>query len=167
MFFNTLSLLFPLIGAHIPYPVGPLLDPVGALLLSLFIIYDWGHTCLMTILALTGIQASDRTWSRIIFLAYRFSVIDSIKGFKSIKSYQAGDGTWVEIDLIMDEEQKVRTAHDVAETLQYVCEGLPEVDRAFVTVDCKFSVESSPNSLLLTVMADMSQGPAGHSLEST
>ncbi|KAK7955188.1 hypothetical protein PG996_015998 [Apiospora saccharicola] len=149
VFFNTLSLLFPLIGAHIPYPIGPLLDPVGALLLSLFIIYDWGHTCVTTILALTGIQASDETWTRIIFLAYRFSVIESIKGFKSIKAYQAGDGTWVEIDLIMDEEVKLRTVHDIAETLQYVCEGLPEVDRAFVTVDY------------------MSQGPAGHSLEST
>ena len=26
-------------------------------------------------------------------------------------------------------------AHDIAETLQYCAEGLPEVDRAFVTTD--------------------------------
>jgi divalent metal cation (Fe/Co/Zn/Cd) transporter len=149
VFFNTLSLLFPLIGAHLPYPVGPCLDPVGALLLSLFIIYDWGHTCVATILALTGIEASERTWTRALYLAYRFSVVEAVNGFKSIRSYRAGDGAWVEVDMMMNEDEKVRTAHDVAETLQYCLEGLGEVDRAFVTVDY------------------MEQGPAGHSLEST
>lgn len=137
-----MSLLFPLIGAHLPYPVGPCLDPVGALLLSLFIIYDWGHTCLATILALTGIEASERTWSRALYLAYRFSVVEAVNGFKSIRSYRAGDGAWVEVDMMMNEDEKVRTAHDVAETLQYCLEGLGEVDRAFVTVDCEYPLSA-------------------------
>lgn len=106
--------------------------------MSLFIIYDWGHTCVATILALTGIEASERTWTRALYLAYRFSVVEAVNGFKSIRSYRAGDGAWVEVDMMMNEDEKVRTAHDVAETLQYCLEGLGEVDRAFVTVDCKY-----------------------------
>jgi hypothetical protein len=37
----------------------------------------------------------------------------------------------------MNEETPLRKCHDIAETLQYCLEGLNEVDRAFVTMDCK------------------------------
>jgi hypothetical protein len=46
----------------------------------------------------------------------------------------AGDGVWVEVDLLLDEQTPLEHVHDVAETLQYCMEGLSEVDRAFVTV---------------------------------
>jgi hypothetical protein len=38
----------------------------------------------------------------------------------------------------MSEETPLRKCHDIAETLQYCLEGLSEVDRAFVTMDCEF-----------------------------
>jgi divalent metal cation (Fe/Co/Zn/Cd) transporter len=49
--FNTLSLLFPLIdrSANIWW-----LDTVGAGLLSLFIIYDWGDTAFSNVTRLCG-----------------------------------------------------------------------------------------------------------------
>jgi divalent metal cation (Fe/Co/Zn/Cd) transporter len=54
--FNTLSLLFPLIGAkaHVWW-----LDPAGAGLLSLFIIYDWGETCFANVIRLSGEAAPE------------------------------------------------------------------------------------------------------------
>jgi len=48
--------------------------------------------------------------------------------------WQAGDGVWVEVDLLLDEKTPLEHAHDVAETLQYCMEGLNEVDRAFISV---------------------------------
>lgn len=132
--FNTMSLLFPLIGqkAGIWW-----LDPAGAALLSLFIIYDWSSTCLENVFRLSGSSVDDHLWRKVMFLAYRFSPV--VDGFKSIKAYHAGDGVWTEMDLLIDEKTPVNQAHDIAETLQYCCEGLQEVDRAFVTMDCKFS----------------------------
>jgi len=47
---------------------------------------------------------------------------------------KAGDGVWVEVDLLLDEQTPLEHVHDVAETLQYCMEGLGEVDRAFVSV---------------------------------
>ncbi|KAF1933526.1 uncharacterized protein M421DRAFT_199459 [Didymella exigua CBS 183.55] len=139
VYFNTLSLLFPLIG----HQVGVWwLDPVGASILSLFIIYDWAGTCLENITRLTGEAASDRVERKLMFMAYRFEPL--VEGFKSIKAYHAGDGVCVEVDILMKEDAPLNRAHDVAETLQYCLEGLSEVDRAFVTVDY------------------MSQGPTGH-----
>jgi hypothetical protein len=37
----------------------------------------------------------------------------------------------------MREDEPLSRCHDIAETLQYCLEGLKEVDRAFVSIDCK------------------------------
>ena len=119
VFFNTASLLFPLLG-HLLNVWW--LDPVGAGLLSLYIIYDWADTCVENVNRLTGAAVPDRLWQKLMLLAYRFSPV--VDGYKSLTAYHAGDGVWVEIDIIMDENEKLHRAHDVAETLQYCCEGL-------------------------------------------
>ncbi|KAH7038244.1 uncharacterized protein B0I36DRAFT_284357 [Microdochium trichocladiopsis] len=128
--FNTLSLLFPFIGAKANIWW---LDPVGAGLLSLFIIYDWGHTCFENVTRLSGEAADEKIQQKLMYLAYRFSPI--VDGVKSITAYHAGDGVWVEFDILLDPNTKLRDAHDIAETLQYCAEGLNEVDRAFVSTD--------------------------------
>ncbi len=135
VYFNTLSLLFPLIGHQINVWW---LDPVGASVLSLYIIYDWAGTCLENVTRLTGEAANDRTERKLMFMAYRFEPL--VEGFKSIKAYHAGDGVCVEIDILMPEDAPLSRCHDVAETLQYCLEGLSKVDRAFVTVDCEYPV---------------------------
>ncbi|KAH9845224.1 metal tolerance protein 11-like [Teratosphaeria destructans] len=140
--FNTLSLLFPFIGAKANIWW---LDPAGAGLLSLFIIYDWGETCFDNIIRLSGQAASLKLTEKLLYLGYRFSPV--VEGFKSVTAYHAGDGIWVEYDLLMDQNSRLHTAHDVAETLQYCAEGLDEVDRAFVTTD--YSV----------------MGPTGHAVD--
>lgn len=134
VYFNTLSLLFPLIGHRLDVWW---LDPLGAALLSLFIIYDWAGTCLENVTKLTGLAADDRTARKMLFMAYRFSPL--VQGYKMVKAYHAGDGIWVEVDVLMDEKTPLKKTHDIAETLQYCMEGLKEVDRAFVTIDCKFT----------------------------
>ncbi|KAB8345928.1 hypothetical protein FH972_022981 [Carpinus fangiana] len=128
--FNTLSLLFPLVGHRFNIWW---LDPVGAGLLSIFIIYDWANTCLTNVARLTGVTTNDRILKKLMFLCYRFA--PCVDAFKSIKAYHAGDGVWCEVDLLLPQTTPLEHSHDVAETLQYCLEGLQEVDRAFVTVD--------------------------------
>ncbi|KAF2838338.1 hypothetical protein M501DRAFT_956775 [Patellaria atrata CBS 101060] len=142
VFFNTLSLLFPVIGHQLNVWW---LDPAGAAILSLFIIYDWAETSFENITRLMGAAASERLHQKVMYMAWRFAPL--VKSYKSLKAYHAGDGVWVELDVLMDEKTPLRQAHDVAETLQYCCEGLGEVDRAFVTVDYAW------------------QGPTGHVAE--
>lgn len=54
-----------------------------------------------------------------------------------LQAYHAGDGVWVEVDILLHPHTPLMKSHDISETLQYCLEGLPEVDRAFVTVDCE------------------------------
>jgi divalent metal cation (Fe/Co/Zn/Cd) transporter len=78
--FNTLSLLFPLVGSAAGVWW---LDPAGAGLLSLFIIYDWGETCFENVTRLSGQAAEDDLLRKLHYLAWRFSSV--VDGFKSIK----------------------------------------------------------------------------------
>jgi len=130
VYFNTLSLLFPLIGkaAGIWW-----LDPAGAAILSLYIIYDWADTAMENITRLCGTAAEMELVKKLTFLAFRFSPL--VKGFKSITAYHAGDNVWVEYDILLDEKTPLRRTHDISETLQYCAEALPNVDRCFVTCD--------------------------------
>lgn len=132
VYFNTLSLLFPLIGKQAGVWW---LDPLGAALLSVYIIYDWADTCLENVTRLCGSAAPRETEKKLTYLAYRFAPV--VKGFKSVKAYHAGDGIWVEYDVLLDEKTPLRRTHDISETLQYCAEALEEVDRCFVSMDCK------------------------------
>ena len=141
VFFNTLSLLFPLIGHQLDLWW---LDPVGAGILSVFIVYDWAETAVNNVARLTGAAVDDRILKKCMYMAWRFEMV--VQGFKSLTAYHAGDGVWVELDVLMSEDTKVGRAHDIAETLQYCLEGLKEVDRAFVSVDCECFLLPAPSS---------------------
>ncbi|KAJ9363481.1 hypothetical protein C8Q69DRAFT_178738 [Paecilomyces variotii] len=130
VYFNLSSLLFPFIGHKLDIWY---LDPLGAALLSLYVIYDWAHTSVTTINRLTGAAVSTQTAKKLIYLAWRFSpVVDS---YKSMTAYYLGDGIIVEVEITLDERTPLPLAHDIAQTIQYCFEGLAEVDRSFVTVD--------------------------------
>ena len=43
-----------------------------------------------------------------------------------------GDKLNVEVDIVLDESMRLRDSHDLGESLQYVLESVPSVDRAFV-----------------------------------
>ena len=133
VYFNTLSLLFPLIGKHAGVWW---LDPLGAAILSLYIIYDWADTCFENITRLCGLTVEHNVQNKLMYLAYRFCNL--VVGIKAVTAYHAGDGVWAEYDILLDEKTPLRRTHDIAETLQYCAEALAEVDRAFVTTDCKF-----------------------------
>ncbi|EXJ78944.1 hypothetical protein A1O3_08444 [Capronia epimyces CBS 606.96] len=135
VYFNTLSLLFPLIGKHAGVWW---LDPLGAALLSLYIIYDWADTCVENVTRLCGLAVDESLHQKLIYLGFRFSNL--VSGFKSVMAYHAGDGVWAEYDILLDGATPLRRTHDIAETLQYCAEALDEVDRAFVTTD--YSVQN-------------------------
>lgn len=54
----------------------------------------------------------------------------AIRQVVALQAYYAGDRLNVEIDLVVEEELGLRDSHDLGESLQYVVESLPVVERA-------------------------------------
>jgi divalent metal cation (Fe/Co/Zn/Cd) transporter len=58
-----------------------------------------------------------------------------IRHITNLAAYHAGDRVNVEVDVVLDEGMSLRDSHDLGESLQYVLESVPGVERAWVHVD--------------------------------
>ncbi|KAF1915497.1 hypothetical protein BDU57DRAFT_499611 [Ampelomyces quisqualis] len=128
--FNTFSILFPLVGyfAKVWW-----LDALGGILLSAYVILNWSRTSAEHIRNLTGASATADERNILLYMTMRFA--KSIKRIQGLQAYHAGDKLNVEVDIVVDEHLALRDSHDLGESLQYVLESVPYVDRAFVHID--------------------------------
>lgn len=145
--FNVFSIIFPL--GTFPFQFNmPLfadgvqvgfyanlwwLDALGGLLLSFFVIINWAGTSAGHIKNLTGAAATADERNVLLYLTMRFA--KTIKQIQGLQAYHAGDKLNVEVDIVLDEHTSLRDSHDLGESLQYVLESVPYVDRAFVHQD--------------------------------
>ncbi|KAK5111228.1 hypothetical protein LTR62_005256 [Meristemomyces frigidus] len=128
--FNTFSIIFPLIGY---YAKIWWLDPLGGILLSCYVIVQWSRVCLGHIRNLTGCAATADERNILLYLTMRFA--KTVRHIQGLQAYHAGDKLNVEVDIVLDEATSLRDSHDLGESLQYVLESVPYVDRAFVHMD--------------------------------
>lgn len=128
--FNIFSIIFPLVGyfARVWW-----LDPLGGILLAFYVIINWSRTTTTHIRNLTGAAASADERNVLLYLTMRFA--KTIRQIQGLQAYHAGDKLNVEVDLVLDEGTQLRDSHDLGESLQYVLESVPYVDRAFVHLD--------------------------------
>lgn len=128
--FNIFSIIFPLVGY---YASLWWLDALGGLLLSMYVIINWSRTSSTHIKHLTGAAAPAADRNILLYLTMRFA--KTIKSIQGLQAYHAGDKLNVEVDVVLDEGMTLRDSHDLGESLQYVLESVPSVDRAFVHLD--------------------------------
>lgn len=130
--FNSFSILFPLAGSFFRIWW---FDALGGLLLSLYVILNWSRTSSTHIRNLTGAAASATDRNILLYLTMRFA--GTIQQIQGLQAYHAGDKLIVEVDIVLDPAMTLRDSHDLGESLQYVLESVPNVDRAFVHMDYK------------------------------
>ncbi|RYP92496.1 hypothetical protein DL770_001362 [Monosporascus sp. CRB-9-2] len=128
--FNLGSILFPIVGF---YAKIWWLDALGGLLLSLIVIFNWSQTSLEHIKNLSGFSATADQRNILLYLTMRFA--KTIKQIQGLQAYHAGDKLIVEVDIVLDASTTLRDSHDLSESLSYVLESVPIVDRAFVHTD--------------------------------
>ncbi|KAK4165832.1 hypothetical protein QBC43DRAFT_207506 [Cladorrhinum sp. PSN259] len=128
--FNAGSIAFPIVGYYADIWW---LDALGGLLLSIVVIWNWSQTSYEHIRHLSGFSATADQRNILLYLTMRFA--KTIKQIQGLQAYHAGDKLNVEVDIVLDASTPLRDSHDLSESLQYVLESVPIVDRAFVHVD--------------------------------
>lgn len=95
--------------------------------------WNWGSTAIEHIRTLTGAAADPDDRNVLLYMTMRFAkLIEKIQG---LEAYHSGDKLIVEVDIVLNEKTNFRDSHDLGESLQYMLESVPSVDRAFVHLD--------------------------------
>lgn len=108
------------------------IDPVGAILISLYIINSWYSTGREQIEHLTGKAAPEEFIEELMTIA---STFDDEMVVDTLRAYHFGPKFLVEIELVMPRETPLFQSHDLGMELQYEIEGREEVERCFVHID--------------------------------
>ncbi|KAK0629009.1 cation efflux family-domain-containing protein [Bombardia bombarda] len=126
---NIFGLVMSIVGDRFVW----YLDPVGAILIALLILFSWVSNAFEQVWLLVGKAAPREFISKLIYVAMTHD--DRIQKVETCRAYHAGQHYYVEIDIVMDDSLPLKVTHDVGETLQRKLEGLASVERAFVHVD--------------------------------
>ena len=114
------------------------LDPVGAILISAFIVLNWIEMAREQTDKLVGRAAEPEFVSRVEAIIKDH---DERMSLDIIRAYYFGHRFLVEIEVVMPDTTTLRVAHDVALSLQQKVEELEEVERCHVHVDYDFRTE--------------------------
>ncbi|CAF0837608.1 unnamed protein product [Adineta ricciae] len=113
------------------------MDPVGAIVISIYIIIMWIRQANSQIKRLSGHTADPKFLSQITWLTFHHSPL--IKKIDTVRAFYFGTSYLVEVDIVLPENMLLKEAHDIGEELQQKIEALSEVERAFVHLDYEFS----------------------------
>lgn len=108
------------------------IDPVGGILISVYIIYSWGAICKEQVDKMIGKGAPADFIQNLEELAKTHHVDMALD---NIRAYYFGQRFIVEMEVVLPSAMTVRESHDIALILQHKLEALDEVERAFVHVD--------------------------------
>ncbi|CAN6279835.1 unnamed protein product [Urochloa humidicola] len=109
------------------------IDPAGAVLLAVYTIVNWSKTVLENAVTLVGQCAPPEMLQMLTYLAMKHDT--RVKRVDTVRAYSFGVLYFVEVDIELSEDMRLREAHTIGESLQEKIEKLPEVERAFVHID--------------------------------
>mmetsp|Transcript_113186 Transcript_113186/g.195582 ORF Transcript_113186/g.195582 Transcript_113186/m.195582 type:complete len:150 (+) Transcript_113186:2-451(+) len=107
-------------------------DPIGAILISLWIIWAWCSTAREQADLLVG-KAADPAFLDIV--RELAETHDPSATLDVVRAYHFGPKFLVEIELVMPRETPLEKSHDVGILLQHKVENLDDCERCFVHID--------------------------------
>ncbi|QRW11525.1 cation efflux family protein [Ceratobasidium sp. AG-Ba] len=128
VFFTTFSVIFPGVGTALQLPW---LDPLGGVILSLYIIIEWTETLMLNFRQLSGRAADPDEYRRMLYLITRFKM----PKVSYLEVYHAGTELICEADLQFSKETPFEVVHNVSEAIQVALECLEDVNRAYIHAD--------------------------------
>jgi len=132
VFTNTIGVAAILLAAWQPGKLA-ILDPIGAILIALWIMASWMSTAKEQMDKLTGLVAPPDLVARLTNIVFCHD--GRVQKVDTCRAYHFGERFLVEVEIVMLPETPLRESHDVGITLQHKIERLEEVERAFVHID--------------------------------
>lgn len=132
---DLITSIVALAGAYLGDRFWLYFDPIGAIVVSLFICISWFINALSYIPLIAGFRGKDDEMSRILKMAVDHD--SRILKIDYVISYHLGERQIVELHIVLDEECPLKISHDIVSGLQSKLIALDFVDLAFVHADYK------------------------------
>ena len=129
---NAVALGFGYLG----YKVWSNADPIGAILISIYIFVGWYRTGRRQIRDLTGHTACPIVLQKLLWVCMNHD--RRIQFIDTLRAYHFGFNILVEAHIVLPPDMNLSEAHDIGESLQNKLESYSEVERAFVHIDYDF-----------------------------
>ncbi|CAF1185358.1 unnamed protein product [Adineta steineri] len=108
-------------------------DPSGAIFISLYIIFCWLKQLRSQVRNLSGYAAEPEFLQKITWLTLHHSQL--IEKIDTVRAFHFGTQFLVDVEIILPETMSLKQAHDIGASLQESLENLPEVEIAYVHLD--------------------------------
>ncbi|CAF1041613.1 unnamed protein product [Rotaria sp. Silwood1] len=139
---NIVALVCGLIGSNALHgklkKEAIVVDPVGAILISVYIIIAWILQANRQVRRLSGLTAEPFFLQRLTHVVYNYRP-DVVKKIDCIQAAHHGTNFFVEVDIGLPGSMPLAMAHDIGEELQNQLESINDIERAFVHLDFEFS----------------------------
>lgn len=129
---NAVALGFGFLG----FKVWRNADPLGAILISIYIFLGWYRTGRQQIRDLTGHAACSLILQKLLWVCMTHD--PRIQFIDTLRAYHFGYNILVEAHIVLPSDMNLCEAHDIGESLQNKLECYSEVERAFVHIDYDF-----------------------------
>ncbi|KAL6206134.1 hypothetical protein ACLB2K_023383 [Fragaria x ananassa] len=100
------------------------IDPLGAIIISLYTIGNWAKTVMENVWSLIGKTAPAEYLAKLTYLIWNHD--KQIKHIDTVRAYTFGINYFVEVDTVLPGEMSLSEAHNIGEALQEKLENLPE-----------------------------------------
>uniref|UniRef100_A0A7N2LL88 Cation efflux protein cytoplasmic domain-containing protein n=1 Tax=Quercus lobata TaxID=97700 RepID=A0A7N2LL88_QUELO len=132
-FFDVITNSVGLVAAVLAIRYYWWIDPIGAIIIALYIMNTWTKTVIENVWSLIGRTAPPEFLAKLTYLIWNHH--KDIKHIDTVRAYTFGSHYFVEVDIVLPKEMLLNKAHNIGESLQIKLEQLPEVERAFVHID--------------------------------
>ncbi|CAF4136440.1 unnamed protein product, partial [Adineta steineri] len=113
-------------------------DPIGGIVISIYIIIAWILQANTQIRNLTGICAETKVLQRLTHVIYNYRS-DVVTKIDSVQVAHYGTNYFIEVDVGLPGSMPLAEAHDIAVDLQNQLESIDKIERAYVHLDFEFS----------------------------
>eukprot|EP00764_Aduncisulcus_paluster_P009347 gnl/Carplike_NY0171/3099_a4160_480.p1 GENE.gnl/Carplike_NY0171/3099_a4160_480~~gnl/Carplike_NY0171/3099_a4160_480.p1 ORF type:complete len:724 (-),score=202.35 gnl/Carplike_NY0171/3099_a4160_480:191-2098(-) len=126
---NSVGMVFALLADR----YWDLLDPIGSIILSIYILFNWLSTAMEQIQLMLGIAAPTELNEKITFITMLFDA--HVNGIDFLRVFSSGSVYNLEVHIIINEKMSLAKAHDIGESLQMCVQKLDCVERCYTHLD--------------------------------
>lgn len=115
--------------------IGWWMDSTGGILLSLFVLYNWCVNAYENARMLLGKSAPPEVIRSLTYVASNHHPL--VRQIEQVIAFQVGPMYFAELHIVVPGNLPLEVAHWIGESLQLKLERIPQMERAYVHVDCE------------------------------